>query len=147
MLYTGYFRSIDTTVDPKGQLYKVEIFTDGTTYTFRPVIGDDRAILVPTWENITLSDKPFTVEYGGDRNIYKPYRGSGATIGLVSGQMEFVNVGKCKNLVRLLKYKNEVELNGDTYTNTETGETLSKKRMQITRFGIIQTVFYDFVPS
>lgn len=110
MLYSGIFRSLDQSVDPKGQLYKVLIFTGynpndrnaivigederstnvGPYPTKQIRVGMEGLTIRPAYRNIpdiesvvnlTMTDHPFTVEYAGDTdNVHKPYRCSTATV-------------------------------------------------------------------
>lgn len=123
MLYSGYFRNTDTSVDPKGQLYKVEIFTEGKLYTYRTLTR------IPIEEEITLSDNPFTVDYSSDDNKYKSYKGSTASVGIIMENYGFIAKGKCDIFVRLLRWKNEVVEAENYLYNTETSATLLKKQI------------------
>ena len=123
MLYSGYFRNTDTSVDPKGQLYKVEIFTEGKLYTYRNLS------YIPLEESITLSDNPFVVDYSGDDNKYKSYKGSTASVGIIMENYGFIAKGKCDIFVRLLRWKNEVVEATNYLYNTETSATLLKKQI------------------
>lgn len=96
MYYQGYFRSIDTKNDPKGQLYKVVILTN---FRQREIaFGGD----------LTLSDTPFTVTYESeDDNLFKPYKCSVATVGIIQQQFnfDFINTKGNNVMVMLLKLK------------------------------------------
>ena len=122
MLYSGYFRNIDTSQDPQGQLYKVEVFTDGVLYTYN-------FLNIPQEQELLLSDSPFVVEYDSDNNKYKSYKGSTASIGIMMDNYGFISKGKCDIFVRLLKYKNDVVLNDNYYYNTTTQQYLYKKHI------------------
>ena len=122
MLYSGYFRNIDTSQDPKGQLYKVEVFTDGVLYTYN-------FLNIPQEQELLLSDSPFVVEYDSDNNKYKSYKGSTASIGIMMDNYGFISKGKCDIFVRLLKYKNDVVLNDNYYYNTTNQQYLYKKHI------------------
>lgn len=147
MQYQGFFRN---TKDE--QLYKVEIFTDGVLYTTHTVIADDRWYqLIDTPQTITLSGNPFIVEYQSDsNNIYKPYKSSTAEIGIVSGTInpQLLNNSKCKVLVRLMKWKNEVVLSpdGGIYTNTITNETFAKSVIRASIHGVWEIIYNEFNP-
>lgn len=123
MLHSGYFRSNDTSEDPRGQLYKVEIFTEGKLYTYRNLFN------IPFEESIELSDRPFVVDYSNDDNKYKSYKGSSASIGIMMDNYGFIAKGKCDIYVQLLKWKNEVVDYGEYMYNTKTWETLNKKNI------------------
>ena len=145
--YYGDFRSIDTSADPKGQRYRVVIFTgyNGTA----PYEYDERYITIQGHQvllgaipknnyPLTMSDHPFIVSYEGDaENIYKPYRCSTAAIAFRQADinLDFLNGNGTNTLVLLLKWKNEIEERYDElykryyYYNTATGETLHKYRV------------------
>lgn len=137
--YYGDFRSIDNSIDPKGQRYRVVIFTgyDGTNpYEYRTLTrptthGYDIYIGRVPVNNyaLTMTDHPFVVNYEGNaENIYKPYRCSTATVSFLQNNinLDFLNSNGKSTLVVLLKWKTEVsEVNGRMY-NAETGETLNK---------------------
>lgn len=126
MYYYGLFRNTDTSIDPKGQEFKVCIFTEGKTYTYRSVGYD----LFPESVEIRLSGNPFVVDYTNDKsNVYKPYKCSTASVGIILDRInpEFISKGKCDILVMLLKRKNEVVFHpglNSYYENTITGEKL-----------------------
>ena len=157
MLYTGYFRNTDISVDPKGQLYKVEIFTNGELYTYQELINSQTTWYniteLPEEQSLTLSGTPFTVEYTNDNNNkYKAYKGSTAEVGLVLDNYNFISHGKCQIYVRLLKWKNEViSTQNGSLVNTETSEHLAKTR--IIEHKIVggtelqKTIYYDFIPE
>lgn len=70
--YYGFFRDNNTTNDPDGQLYKVVIrVNDG-----------DTAKMVQ--EELLLADSPFVVEYDSDKEVFKPYRCSTATVRMLN---------------------------------------------------------------
>lgn len=127
MLYSGYFRNTDTSVDPKGQLYKVEIFTEGQLYTYRNLSH------IPLEESITLSANPFVIDYSSDDNKYKSYKGSTASVGIIMENYGFIAKGKCDIFVRLLKWKNEVSEKSiaglEHLYNSETSERLFKRQI------------------
>lgn len=148
MLYCGYFRNVDTSIDPKGQLYKVEIFTDGKLYTYHPYIHSllHSPVMIPdAGTQIQLSGNPFVVEYTADNdNKYKAYKASTASVGLILNQYNFISDGKCNILVRLLKYKNEVVDRSINFYNTETNEVLHKTRIYATIGQQSRLVYNDF---
>ena len=150
MRYYGDFRSIDTSVDPKGKLYRVLIFTgyDGTnpyTYTKHggyaipsPIPGEPgrwvSAVYVPNLgTNITLTDHPVTIEYEGDTgNIHEPYIGSTASISFLQSSFnkDLVNSNGRDVLVVILRQKDEViQVNANQYRNTITGETINRQNI------------------
>lgn len=150
MQYQGYFRSTNTEIDEKGQLYKVEIFTDGKLYTSHPYIGNSSVMIPDTPVELTLSGNPFTVSFtNDDENIYKPYKGSSAEVGLILNSFipDFLNNKKCGIFVRLLKWNNDVIKTTDQYKNTVTGQTLSKTKIQTIIGGTLITVYNDFTPK
>lgn len=154
MLYSGIFRSLDQSVDPKGQLYKVLIFTGYNPNDRNAiVIGEDERSTnvgpyptkrirvgieglhfiyryIPDIESVvdlTMTDHPFTVDYTGDTdNIHKPYRCSSATVSFLQENLntDFINSIGNGVFVMLLKWKNEVVQQGDFMVNTITSETL-----------------------
>lgn len=98
MYYWGFFRNNDTTNDLDGQLYKVVIITDYQSRNY--TVG----------EQLLLTDSPFTVEYSNDDdNIFKPYKCSTATIGILQRDINYnFNTASGNNvLVKLLKYNND----------------------------------------
>lgn len=142
--YYGDFRSLDTSNDPKGQKYRVLIFTGYTgqiPYEYHRIdfLPDEHGhTLAPiVWPVVgtmlTMTDHPFTVSYEGDtENIFKPYRCSTASVSFLQSaiNLDFLNSNGTSTLVVLLKWKNEVsEVNGHMY-NRNTGETLYKKTVQ-----------------
>lgn len=157
MLYTGYFRNTDISVDPKGQLYKVEIFTNGELYTYHQLTNTQTTWYniteLPEEQSLTLSGTPFTVEYTNDNNNkYKAYKGSTAEVGLVLDNYNFISHGKCQIYVRLLKWKNEVVYqNASVLVNTETSEHLAKTRIIehkiVSGTELQKTIYYDFIPE
>lgn len=154
MLYSGIFRSLDQSVDPKGQLYKVLIFTGYDPNNRNSIIigEDERGTnvgpyptkrirvgmsgvsfiyrYIPDIEsvvNLTMTDHPFTVEYEGDTdNVHKPYRCSSATVSFLQENLntDFINSIGNGVMVVLLKWKNEVIQQGSQMVNTITSETL-----------------------
>jgi len=144
--YFGDFRSLDQSVDDRGQRYRVVIFTgyDGTNpypyikyggYSVPTEDGPDRWIparYVPSnGTMLTMCANPFIVEYVGDEDPYKPYRCSRASITFIQDKIntEFINTLGQEVLVLLLRWKNEVVESGDQMVNTITGATLSKIRV------------------
>lgn len=137
--YYGDFRSVDNSADPKGQRYRVVIFTgyDGSNpYGYRTIThptqhGYDVYVGRVPVNNyaLTMTDRPFVVNYeGDDENIYKPYRCSTATINFRQSNinLDFLNSNGTSTLVVLLKWKNEVSEVGGRMYNSSTGETLNK---------------------
>ena len=100
--YRGYFRSCDTSVDERGQLFMVQIIS---SYIDKNTI---------TKEDITLTDEPFTVEYEGDETIIqKPYKCSTATAEFLLNtfRTDLYNTNQNNVLVKLSRWKNN-----NTYT-------------------------------
>lgn len=136
--YYGDFRSLDQSVDPKGQKYRVLIFTgyngvnpyEYTKYGSYPV-GNRwiPARYVPKYgTQLTLTDHPVMINYEGGETIYKPHRCSTASISFLRSTFpnDLISINGTSVLVMLLKWKNEVsEVNGHMY-NSSTGATLSK---------------------
>ncbi len=128
MMYYGYFRSIDTSVDPLGQQYKVEIITDfgdgdGYNYLFNVYSGQQD---IPTeGTELTMCARPFVVKYEGEAgNVYKPYKCSTATVRfMMAGLNEnlFANSSR-RVMVALLKRNNNVVLKNGRYVDTSNGE-------------------------
>ena len=117
MYYAGEFRSLDQSVDPKGQRYKVLIFTnyDPNNVNSTSIGGTNQVNLGPypsdriavgvafntttqMWEMIfknipkgatplTMTDHPFEVRYEGDDNPYKPHRCSSASISFLQSEL------------------------------------------------------------
>lgn len=107
MVYNGYFRSIDTSIDPKGQLYKVLIFTNISEEGYYQTVG--RTPVLP--KELQLSDQPFVVEYQNDgENVYKPYKCSTATVNIMMDRFDSNLISTKKNdiLVYLLKWNNDI---------------------------------------
>ena len=97
MYYWGFFRNLDFSNDENGQLYKVVIITNWKNNEL--TVG----------EELLFTDSPFTVEYSTEDDIYKPYKCSTATIGLLQRDINY-NFNSATNnnvLVKLLKYKND----------------------------------------
>lgn len=108
MYYSGYFRSLNTTLDLEGQLYKVVVITNFINNEYKFYGGE-----------LTLTDSPFTVSYESeDGNIFKPYKCSTATVGILQKQFnfEFSNTNGNNVIVMLLKEK---KYNGTTAGMTE----------------------------
>lgn len=98
MYYSGYFRNTDTSTDKAGQLFKVVIITNFKKEEFN--YGGE----------LMLTDSPFTVNYESeDGNIFKPYKYSTATVGILQENFnfEFSNTQGNNVLVMLLRFKNE----------------------------------------
>lgn len=97
MYYWGFFRNLDFSNDENGQLYKVVIITNWKNNEL--TVG----------EELLFTNSPFTVEYSTEDDIYKPYKCSTATIGLLQRDINY-NFNSATNnnvLVKLLKYKND----------------------------------------
>ncbi len=150
--YYGDFRSLDTSTDPKGQKYRVLVFTGYTgqnPYEYRQVLFPTETtagLSVPIdGTRLTMTDRPFVVTYEGDEsNIYKPYRCSTAEVNFMQSEinLDFLNGNGTSTLVVLLKWKNEVsEVNGRMY-NSITGETLLKRYVE--NNGIV--LYNDYEP-
>lgn len=95
MYYYGFFRSLDFSEDEKGQLFKVVIETKN---------GDG------VGEELIFTDSPFNIEYSTeDNDLFKPYKCSTATIGLLQKDMNFDFNTTSGNdvLVKLLQFDNE----------------------------------------
>ena len=159
--YRGTFRSLDQSVDQKGQRYDVLIFTGYDAATANAVnIGRSGSInLGPyPYENImvgsaqsigeidivfanipvkatelTMTDHPFVVNYAGD-GLEKPYRCSAATISFLqsSFKTDFINSMGQNVLVFLLKWRNTIHEVDGHLEDSETGATLSKHQHQYT---------------
>ena len=97
MYYWGFFRNIDTSNDDNGQLYKVVIITNWQNNE------------VSVGNELLLTDSPFTVEYSTDDDIFKPYKCSTATIGILQRDINYSFNSATNNnvLVKLLKYNND----------------------------------------
>lgn len=147
MYYKGDFRSLDQSVDPKGQKYSVCIFTQYKTSNPYPYItyggyaqpvpgGLDRwvpEVKVPQSPiNLTMTANPAIVTYeGDDTNKYKSHRLSSASISFLQSRIneDLINVFDSGTLVMILKWKNEVVEVGNRMVNTITGASISKKRI------------------
>ena len=140
MYYYGYFRSLDTSVDPQGQQYKVVILTDwngsGNPYPYKAVTdtisGAVRTANIPdedSYVELTLTDHPFVVTYDEDK-IHKPHRCSTAAVSFIQSDFNtnFYDATGRKCLVALLKknYNVEKPAGWSSYINHETGERLYK---------------------
>lgn len=98
MYYRGYFRSNEPINENAGILYKVVIITNFRKNEF--TYGGE----------LMLSDSPFIVSYDSeDSNIFKPYKCSTATVGLLQENynFEFSNTSGNNVLVMLLRLKDE----------------------------------------
>lgn len=151
--YFGDFRSLDTSIDPKGQLYRVLIFTgfDGNVpyqYLEWPAAdGYPPAVTPIVGTELTMAERPFTVEHEGDpENIFKPYRCSTASVSFMSASlpMSMLSAGGTSTLVLLLKWKNEVEVVNGHLHNTVTDDVLNK--MIVTDPASHEVLFNDFEP-
>lgn len=139
MYYHGKFRNIDTSIDPRGQEYKVVIFTgyngSESPYTFNfegePNLGIE----------LTMTTSPFIVSYQNeDNNIFKPYKCSTATVSFIMNSFNSdLFSGNNDILVALLKRNNDIVRQGDSYINRLTNEVVIRKRA----FGL----FYGFLPA
>ena len=139
MYYHGKFRNIDTSIDPRGQEYKVVIFTgyngSESPYTFNfegePNLGIE----------LTMTTSPFIVSYQNeDNNIFKPYKCSTATVSFIMNSFNSdLFSGNNDILVALLKRNNDIVLQGDSYINRLTNEVVIRKRA----YGL----FYGFLPA
>lgn len=151
--YYGDFRSIDTSNDPKGQQYRVLIFTNydgGIPYQYidwPAAEGYPPARTPDAGTDLTMAEHPFTVEHEGDaENIFKPYRCSTASVSFLCSSLptDMLSVGGTSTLVILLRRKNEVsEVNGHLY-NSITGETLNK--LLVTEPASHEVLFHDYEP-
>lgn len=136
MIYTGYFRNNDTSIDPQGQLYKVYIATDYQELgenQYNTVKGSrggyEILYQVPSdGTELVMGDVPFKVTYDGDsKNIYKPYKCSTATAKFMLPNFirDFTLVKRNDILVKLLKLKPNVTRYDDHYEKSD-GTTLYK---------------------
>lgn len=172
MRYYGDFRSLDTSVDPNGQKYRVLIFTgyDGNSsgriytgpypwsynITFESTGGGDiRRVYhyYPTnGTELTMAANPFVVRYEGEQDkLCKPYRCSSATVSFLQSSLntEFINSFGQSVLVMLLKWNNDVyQSASNKMKNAATGAEITKKTYryfdQITES--YRTQRYDFDP-
>lgn len=132
MRYYGDFRSLDTTTDPKGQKYRVVIFTgyNGSNPYPTNIYYTPSPILIPaTGYQITMADQPFVVTYEGNtENVYKPYRCSTATVSFRQSEFntDYLNSNGTSTLVILLKWNNAVSEVNNTMYNADSGEALPK---------------------
>lgn len=154
--YYGDFRSLDTSVDPKGQKYRVLIFTGyngASPYEYRYVLfptDTEAGVQVPVvGTSLTMTDRPFVVTYEGDaENIFKPYRCSTAEASFMQSNvnLDFVNSNGTATLVVLLKWKNEVSEVSGRMVDSITGETLNKRRIsRVSSLGE-EVFFNDYEP-
>lgn len=151
--YYGDFRSLDNSVDPKGQRYRVVIFTGykGESPYEKTIVQYGTDMQAPVYTPVKRTElkmcaNPFVVNYEGDgENIYKPFKCSTATVTFRQENinLDFLNGNGTSTLVMLLKYKNEVELQGRYYVNTATGQRLNKRTVN-TKFGVM---WDDFFPE
>ena len=139
--YWGKFRSIDTSVDPLGQEYKVVIFTDydqlASPYKFDPVTEEP-----DLGTELTMAAQPFTVQYmNEDNNIYKPHKCSTSTVKFMMGNFnpDFFTNKDNNIMVALLKRDNNIQQRGNVYVDIRTNTTVIRKRA----YGL----FYGFLPS
>lgn len=165
--YYGDFRTLDQSVDPKGQQYRVLIFTgyDGTApypyvkYGGYPSLptpdGTSRWIperYVPQQgTELTMCANPFIVQYEGDDiNKYKTHRLSRASVSFIQTSLneEFISTLGTSVLVVLLKRKNDVVEQGNSMVNLTTGATLSKVRIYDPFMEVIDreyfTIYYGY---
>lgn len=175
MLYKGDFRSLDQSVDKKGQLYSVRIFTEYNPSNLNAMMLGESVSSVnvgpyPTKKinayisgmsivkknvpddavNLTMCDHPFKVSYVGDDNPYKNHRCSTATVSFLQGELntDFISTLGTNCLVMLLKWKNEVVDNGNSMYNTVTGETLNKVSYSHydDAYGAVHTYWRGYMP-
>ena len=155
--YYGYFRSNDISVDPKGQLYKVIIFTgyDGEEdpypmvmrYTPQHAAGRKYVPDPSRMFELQMADRPFIVDYAGTEpkdTKYKSYVCSTASISFMQSAFntEFIDASGNKNLVVMLKWKNEIEKvynDGEHigYYNPSTNSTLVRPSTSVWWQGFI----------
>ena len=144
MRYYGDFRSLDQSIDPKGQKYRVVIFTNyngSNPYPYEkyggyPVdAGHGQQSWIPARTvplagvSLTMTDRPAIVTYEGDTDDpYKTHRCSSASFSFLQSSLntDFINAVGTSTLVMLLKWKNEVKEIGNRMVNTVTGEYLRK---------------------
>ena len=169
MRYYGDFRSLDHSVDKKGQKYRVLIFTgydptaSGRNHTGPYPWKRKRQLSIPGQVNpyvyypdkgteLTMTDSPFVVKYAGDTNdLYKPYRCSTASVSFLQSSLnqDFINALGQSVMVVLLKWNNDVyESNSYTMKNVVTGESITKQRYeyedQASQRSV--TLYYDYNP-
>ena len=160
MRYVGDFRSLDQSVDPKGQQYRALIFTgyDGTSpypyakyggYAVEVAGGASRWIperYVPdAGTELTMCANPFIVRYEGDeKNKYKTHHLSRASVSFIQTSLneDFISTLGTSVLVVLLKRKNDVVEQGNQMVNLTTGATLSKVRIYDPFMEVMDHVYY-----
>lgn len=151
MLYYGYFRSIDTSIDPKGQLYKVEIFTNfNKEVDPYPYGGFNIDHPIPlNGQEIVMAANPFTVSYSSDEsNIYKSYKCSTATVNILLDRLnpDFFTGSYNKILVALLKERHDVENLNDSGNGKINGDGRYCYRTEI-RDDDNNLIYNDYKPS
>lgn len=122
MLYYGYFRSIDTSIDKKGQKYKVEIFTDfSNPYPEDRLNPYDPTQPIPNEGiELTMTSQPFIVDYTNENgDLYKPYKCSTASVSFLMSNYnnEFFTSNANKIMVALLKERHDLYKNGNRLYN------------------------------
>lgn len=163
--YYGDFRSLDQSVDPYGQKYRVIIFTGYTGkdpypykkyggYSVPAQYGYDRWIparYVPQQgTNLVMTNHPVIVRYEGDKeDVYKTHRCSTMTVSFLQSSLnqDFINTTGNRVFVMLLKWKNEVVDEGDHMRNTLTGSVLNKITIYDPTFegmDIYRTLYYGY---
>lgn len=123
MYYSGYFRNTDTSTDEAGQLFKVVIITNFKNNEYN--YGGE----------LMLSDSPFVVNYESEEgNIFKPYKCSTATVGLLQKEynFEFNNTSGNNVLVALLRFKNGKQ--ESEVTDNDLNGTLYSRQLQIDNY-------------
>lgn len=134
MYYYGTFRSLDQSVDPLGQEYKVVILTGwngiDSPYPYKTIIvgRDVRPQVVPDPDKVvqlTMTDHPFIVTYSED-DLHSPHKLSTAEVSFLQNNfnLDFYDPTGKKCIVMLLKKNNNVVRDGSTYLNQETGARL-----------------------
>ena len=124
MLYYGYFRSIDTSIDSRGQKYKVEIFTDfSNPYPADKLNPYDPSQPIPNEGiEITMTSQPFIVNYTNESgDLYKPYKCSTASVSFLMSNYnpEFFTSNANKIMVALLKERHDLNKNGNRLYNSD----------------------------
>lgn len=153
MYYYGYFRSIDTSEDPQGQLYKVVIITewDGVNNPYPYYVPDGHTVSIPDLSKhieLTLSAHPFRVTYPNHENpVEGGCRCSTAEVSFCMSQFVqgFMSSNDKKTLVALLKRKNSVVLAGSSYGDPDRSYRLYKTGFRDT--GSNTYLFNDFLPE
>lgn len=132
MYYYGYFRSLDQSVDPKGQEYKVVILTgwDGNSnpYPYKTIHHGFFSYKIPDLDKhveLTMTDHPFVTSYN-EENVHSPHKSSTANVSFLQSSFnpDFYDPTGLKCVVALLKRDNNVMDMGGYLYNSETGETL-----------------------